>query len=84
MKKLFEQINFKAWRFWKNIVGITIGALAGFLYYFYVGCASGTCPITGNPYISTLWGAMIGYLLFSSFDRETKPEKRESVNGENV
>jgi hypothetical protein len=40
-----------------------LGAGAGFAYYYYVGCASGTCPITSSPYISTVYGATIGLLL---------------------
>ncbi|MGA9119143.1 MAG: DUF6132 family protein, partial [Bacteroidota bacterium] len=35
----------------------------GFLYYYFIGCASGTCPITSNPYVSTLYGAGMGLLL---------------------
>ncbi len=42
--------------------GLGIGALLGFGYYYYIGCASGTCAITSNPYISTAYGAMIGLL----------------------
>ena len=38
-----------------------LGAGGGFAYYyFFVGCASGTCPITSNPYISTAYGSLIG------------------------
>jgi Family of unknown function (DUF6132) len=47
----------------KRIAASVAGALAGFAYYHYIGCASGTCPITGNPYISTAYGALLGYLL---------------------
>jgi Family of unknown function (DUF6132) len=38
------------------------GAVAGFLYHRFVGCRTGTCPITANPYISTIYGAVMGYL----------------------
>jgi hypothetical protein len=39
------------------------GALAGYLYYRFVGCRTGACPITSSPIISTVYGAMIGFLL---------------------
>jgi hypothetical protein len=38
------------------------GALVGFGYYKLVGCRTGACPITANPYISTLYGAFMGVL----------------------
>jgi C4-dicarboxylate transporter len=53
-------------------LGIAIGALAGYAYYFYVGCASGTCAITSKPLNSTLYGALMGGLLFNMFVKETK------------
>ena len=45
------------------LIGVGVGALLGFLYYRFVGCATGTCPITRNPYVSTLYGALIGALI---------------------
>ena len=50
-----------------TIIGILIGTLGGFLYWKFVGCASGTCPITANYWSSSLYGALLGGLLFSSF-----------------
>jgi len=38
------------------------GALVGFGYYYFVGCQTGTCPLTSNPYISTAYGALVGFL----------------------
>jgi len=38
------------------------GALGGFLYWKFVGCQSGTCPIKSRWYLSTLWGLAFGYL----------------------
>lgn len=45
------------------VIGVSIGAILGFGYYKFVGCASGTCPITSNPWISTLYGAVMGALV---------------------
>lgn len=39
------------------------GAAVGFAYQRLVGCRTGACAITANPYISTLYGAAMGYLL---------------------
>jgi len=44
----------------KRLLAATIGAVAGYTYYALVGCSTGHCPITSNPWISTGWGAMIG------------------------
>lgn len=40
-----------------------IGAIGGYLYWKYIGCASGTCPIKSVWYLMTLWGTAMGYLL---------------------
>lgn len=50
----------------KYIIGLALGAVAGFAYYKLVGCASGTCPITSNPFVSTIYGAVMGLLLSSA------------------
>jgi hypothetical protein len=44
----------------KVMLPIVIGAGGGFAYYYFIGCSSGSCPITSNPYISTVYGAIIG------------------------
>ncbi|HLP50579.1 MAG TPA: DUF6132 family protein [Chitinophagales bacterium] len=53
-----------------TLAGMLIGALAGYLYYYYVGCASGTCAITYSPVNSTLYGAVMGSLLVNTFKKE--------------
>lgn len=53
------------------------GATGGFLYWKFVGCTSGTCPIQSVWYYSTLWGMAMGYLLgdlAGSFILKRKPE----------
>jgi len=53
-------------------IGVVVGAIAGYLYYFYIGCASGTCAITSKPFNSTLYGAAMGGLLFNMFIKSPK------------
>lgn len=65
------------------IAGSIIGAAAGYIYYLKVGCSTGTCPITSNPWISTLWGAAIGFLAAGIIKPSRKKDKHENTSGEN-
>ena len=47
------------------ILGPVIGAVVGYLYYRFIGCSSGVCPITSNPWASTLYGAIMGFMIVS-------------------
>lgn len=47
-------------------LGLVIGAVLGFGYYKLVGCPTGGCPLTSNPYISTIYGAVVGLLVSMS------------------
>jgi len=53
----------KTWTFWKPLFFTIIGGIGGFLYYHFVGCASGTCAITSNPYASIAFGGFLGYFM---------------------
>ena len=53
-----------------TIIGIAIGAIGGYLYYHFIGCASGTCAITSKPVNSTLYGALMGGLIFNIFKKQ--------------
>jgi len=44
-----------------TVLYVAGGAVVGYGYHKIVGCRSGTCPITANPYISTLYGALVGF-----------------------
>jgi hypothetical protein len=52
-----------------TLIGIVLGLIGGYLYYDFVGCASGTCPITSKPLNSTLYGALLGGLLFNAIQK---------------
>ncbi len=53
-------------------IGAVVGALAGFLYWKYVGCLTGNCAITSSPFKSTLYFALMGVLLFGVFRKDKK------------
>lgn len=56
-------------------IGVLVGLIAGYAYYHYVGCASGTCAITSKPLNSTMYGGLMGGLLFNIF--ATSPKKKD-------
>lgn len=60
------------------LAGALIGGLAGFLYYRFVGCASGACPITSNPLVAMPYGAVIGVLVASILIPSVKKEKKDN------
>ncbi len=53
-----------------TLAGLLLGAIGGYLYYHFVGCASGTCAITSRPVNSTLYGALMGGLLLNIFQKK--------------
>jgi hypothetical protein len=73
MAKYFNQlrnyINDSVWS--RRILFALIGACGGYAYYHFIGCASGSCPITGNPYVITIYGAGIGFVLTPEEKKKT-------------
>ena len=49
------------------IIGVVVGGLLGYGAYRFIGCSTGTCPLTANPWISTILGMVFGGLLAKSF-----------------
>ena len=60
------KVFFSSWRFWKPFLAVIIGGLTGFLYYYFIGCNSGSCGITSNPYMSMVWGGLLGLFIVNS------------------
>ncbi len=63
-----------------QLVGAIIGIIGGYFYYKFIGCNSGSCPITSNPFMSMIWGGLMGYLLVDMVIgfKKSKKEPRES------
>ena len=56
-KKMFSFLSINV------ILGIIIGGVVGYGFYKLVGCSSGACPLTSNPWVSTIYGALLGFLI---------------------
>jgi membrane associated rhomboid family serine protease len=55
-----------------------IGAVAGYSYWYFVGCESGTCAITSVWYRTTIYGAIMGWLLGSLISENIKKKTNEN------
>ena len=61
--------------------GVALGALGGYAYWYFIGCNTGSCPITSIWYHSTAYGAMMGGLLGNI---ATPAAKKQEENEENT
>jgi hypothetical protein len=57
-------------RYQLTVIGTVIGAAGGYAYYYFIGCSSGGCAITSNPINSTIYGSVMGGLLFNMIQSE--------------
>jgi len=46
----------------KIILGLVMGSVIGFGIGYFGRCASGVCPLTSNPVVSTIIGALLGLM----------------------
>lgn len=44
----------------KTAAGLLVGAGLGLGMYYFIGCRSGSCAITSNIWVSTIFGALLG------------------------
>lgn len=58
------------------ITGLIVGGILGYAYYHFIGCNTGSCAITSKPLNSSVYGMVMGYLMFSVFEK-SKPQKEE-------
>lgn len=56
-------------KYTRTALGIVAGTVLGYVYYQYVGCADGSCPITSQPVNSSIYGAVMGGLFVNLFQK---------------
>jgi hypothetical protein len=47
----------------RTVLFIALGGGVGFGVHRYIGCRTGACHIWASPYASTIYGALLGFLL---------------------
>jgi len=59
---------------WKTGLFALVGAILGFAYWRFIGCTSGTCPLTSDWHTTTLFGGLIG-IFASPANRKSRLKK---------
>jgi hypothetical protein len=52
------------------LIGGVLGAIGGYFYWKNVGCSTNSCAITSNPYLTIGYGALLGGLFLSFFEKK--------------
>ncbi len=45
---------------YRIILGFAIGAIVGLLFWEFIGCNGGSCPLTSNPYKTVILFTLMG------------------------
>ena len=75
MKKILKKYG------WYLLFAVA-GAFGGYLYWYHIGCKSGTCPITSNWYTTSLYGALLGFLSGDLISGMFKKSRKRNLPGE--
>jgi hypothetical protein len=59
---------------------IPVGAIGGYAYYAYIGCASGACAMASDGFFMTTYGGILGYFIGGIFLPQPKKGPSEPGN----
>lgn len=68
--EFFTSSRVMSW--FRVVLPILLGAAGGYAYYYFIGCVSGSCPITSHPWSSTAYGMLFGALFVRRPVRQKK------------
>ncbi|MDA3912078.1 MAG: DUF6132 family protein [Bacteroidales bacterium] len=67
-----------------SIIGAIVGGVGGYLYWYYVGCLSGTCPMKQLWYYNAILGALVGLFLAdfiqTMINKRKKRKEKDEIN----
>jgi hypothetical protein len=63
-----------------TIAGVILGLVGGYLYWQFIGCASGTCAIQSDPWKMTPYGGLMGGLT-ANLLQDMLRKKKVNKNG---
>jgi len=66
----------------RPLLGGAGGAALGWAYSHYVGCLTGTCPLTSNPWFMIAFGGWLGYSFFSGSGKPAREAPIQSKAAE--
>ncbi len=61
-----------------SILIALLGSISGYLYWYFVGCESGNCAITSVWYRTTIYGAIMGWLVGEMINDKLKNKPNEN------
>lgn len=67
-------------KYFKWIIALVVGAAGGLAYWYFIGCNSGSCAITSSPINSSIYGAIMGWLILTTVATDRKNKSHEQNN----
>jgi uncharacterized protein DUF6132 len=76
----------RSWhRFWRSharaAAAAVLGGASAAAYAHFIGCRTGTCPLTSNVWIASLYGAAVGALVGWPDRRQSAAEREQAGRG---
>lgn len=60
---------------------LALGAILGYAYYYFIGCASGACPITAKWWTSVAYGTLVGATFLLPPTKKKTPARESETTG---
>jgi len=62
--------------FLKLAMGTILGGIAGYVFYYFIGCQGG-CPLSSNWLSTTIFGSIFGFVLFFPDNKGKREDNKD-------